>query len=191
MKFTKAPIDTFKKLVVNAGVLLSAFSPETATVEDSAILAATSGGTTFQATPEFSDKGEGIDNVPTNMLELKKLDSWVATLSGTFRTTDAGNVALQLGAADVSGDKVKPRKDLKLSDYKDLWLVADYSEYNGESNGGFVAVKLMNTLSTGGFQLKTNDKGNGDMAFVFTAHYSMQAQDTVPFEIYVHEGAEE
>ena len=191
MKFTKAPVETFKKLVMNAGVVLSEFNPTSATVADSAILAATTGGCTFQATPEYSDMADGIDNVPSNMMELMKRDKWAATLSGTFRTTDAGNVALQLGSATVSGDKVVPKADLSASDFKDIWLVADYSEYNGESNGGFVAIHLMNALSTGGFQLKTNDKGNGDMAFVFTAHYSMSAQDTVPFEVYVHSGTAE
>ena len=188
MKFTKAPTDTFKKLVMNAGVLLSSFDPESAEAADSAILAATTGGSTFQATPSYSDMAEGIDNVPANMMELMKRDSWAATLSGTFRTTDAGNIALQLGSADVEGDKITPKSDLSADDFKDIWLVADYSEYNGDTNGGYVAIHLMNALSTGGFQLKTNDNGNGDMAFVFTAHYSMNAQSTVPFEIYVHAG---
>lgn len=191
MRFTKAPANTFKNLVMNAGVILSKFDLAEGAVNLEDILAATSGGSTFQATPEFSDKGEGIDNVPLNMLELKKLEQWIATLTGTWRTTTAGNVAFSLGAADVSGDKVTPRQDLKTTDFKDAWLVADYSEYNGETKGGYAAVRLINALSTGGFQLKTNDKGNGDMAFTLTGHYTMANQTQVPFEVYIHEGAPE
>ena len=54
MKFTQIPQDTFKELVLNAGVLLSAFSPDTAEVADGTIIGATSGGLTFAATPSFS-----------------------------------------------------------------------------------------------------------------------------------------
>ena len=67
MKFTQIPQDTFKELVLNAGVLLSAFSPDTAEVADGTIIGATSGGLTFAATPSFSDFGEDIDNCPKNV----------------------------------------------------------------------------------------------------------------------------
>lgn len=67
MKFTQIPQDTFKELVLNAGVLLSAFSPDTAEVADDTIIGATSGGLTFAATPSFSDFGEDIDNCPKNI----------------------------------------------------------------------------------------------------------------------------
>ena len=49
----------------------------------------------------------------------------------------------------------------------------------------------MNALSTGGFKLQTADKAKGQMAFEYTAHYSMNAQETVPFEIYVKAGTAE
>ena len=66
MKFTQIPQDTFKELVLNAGVLLSAFSPDTAEYDNADIIGATSGGLTFAATPSFSDFGEDIDNCPKN-----------------------------------------------------------------------------------------------------------------------------
>ena len=49
----------------------------------------------------------------------------------------------------------------------------------------------MNALSTGGFQLQTSDKAKGQFAFTYTAHYSMAAQDTVPFEVYIKAGTAE
>ncbi|MBQ4505294.1 MAG: hypothetical protein II983_06425, partial [Firmicutes bacterium] len=59
---------------------------------------------------------------------------------------------------------------------------------NDEKNGGFIAIHVMNALSTGGFQLKTTDKGKGQFAFEYTGHYSMEEQQKVPFEIYVQAG---
>ena len=44
MKFTKMREDVFKELVFNAGLLLSSFTPSTATISDDAIIGATTGG---------------------------------------------------------------------------------------------------------------------------------------------------
>lgn len=190
MKFTKIPTNTFETIQINAGVLLSEFDPTSPTVTDAKILGATTGGITFTATPTYSDYGEDIDNCPKNTKELKKLDDWDIKCSGTFVTVSAALAGQLAAAADVTvaSGKITPRRDIALTDFKDLWLVGDYSDKNGETNGGFVAIKMMNTLSTGGFQLKTSDKAKGQFAFEFTPHFSMDAQDTVPFEIYVKAG---
>ena len=191
MKYTKIPETTFQNLQLNAGVLLSAFNPESATVANESIIGATTGGVNFTATPTFSDYGEDIDNCPKNMKELKKLDAWEISMSGTYITVDANAVKTLVGAADVSGNKITPRNDLKLTDFTDVWWVGDYSDQNGETNGGFVAIHMMNTLSTGGFAIQSSDNGKGNFAFTYTAHYSMSAQDTVPFEVYVKAGTAE
>lgn len=191
MKYTKIPETTFKNLQLNAGVLLSTFNPETATVTDESIIGATTGGVNFTATPTFSDYGEDIDNCPKNMKELKKLDAWEISLSGTYVTVDANAVKALVGAADVSGNKITPRNDLKITDFTDVWWVGDYSDQNGETNGGYVAIHMMNALSTGGFAIQSSDNGKGNFAFTYTAHYSMSAQGTVPFEVYVKAGTAE
>ena len=191
MKYTKIPETTFQNLQLNAGVLLSAFNPESATVANESIIGATTGGVNFTATPTFSDYGEDIDNCPKNMMELKKLDSWEISMSGTYVTVDANAVKSLVGAADVSGNKITPRNDVLLSDFTDVWWVGDYSDKNGETNGGFVAIHMMNALSTGGFAIKSSDNGKGNFAFTYTAHYSMSAQETVPFEVYVKAGTAE
>ena len=191
MKYAKIPETTFQNLQLNAGVLLSAFDPGTATVANESIIGATTGGVNFTATPTFSDYGEDIDNCPKNMKELKKLDAWEISMSGTYITVDANAVKTLVGAADVSGNKITPRNDLKLTDFTDVWWVGDYSDQNGETNGGFVAIHMLNTLSTGGFAIKSSDNGKGNFAFTYTAHYSMSAQDTVPFEVYVKAGTAE
>lgn len=194
MKFTKIPEGTFKNIVLNAGVLLKSFAPATPTVTDENILGATTGGINFTATPSFTDFGEDIDNCPKNMKELKKLDSWEVKLTGTLVTTNTAVIALLMGAGDVGTTdttKVTPRVDVTSADFKELWLVCDYSDKNGESNGGFCAIKIINALSTGGFSLQSTDKGKAQFAFEFTGHVSMSAQTVVPFEVYLKEGTDE
>lgn len=194
MKFTKIPSDAFQKLQINAGILTTDFTPATGAIGASGQIGATTGGVNFTATPTYSDFGEDIDNCPKNMKELKKLDSWEAKMSGTFVNADTAIAKLLCGAADIGtsdSTKITPRNDLSEADFDDIWLVGDYSDKNGENNGGFIAIKLLNALSTGGFQLQTSDKAKGQFAFEFTGHYSMSAQDTVPFEIYIKAGTAE
>ena len=194
MKFTQIPTNTFKELQLNAGILTSNFTPATGTVESNTILGATSGGINFTATPSYTDLGDDIDNCPKNMMELKKLDSWEAKISGTFLTVNTAQAKSLLAAADVGGSdttKVTPRNDVAATDFDDIWWIGDYSDKNGATNGGYIAIHMMNALSTGGFQIQSGDKAKGQFAFEYTAHYSMDAADTVPFEIYIKAGTEE
>ena len=194
MKFTKIPFDAFQKLQINAGILTTDFTPATGTIGEAGQIGATTGGVNFTATPTYSDFGEDIDNCPKNMKELKKLDSWEVKMTGTFVNADTAIAKRLCGAADIGttdATKVTPRNDLKDADFDDIWLVGDYSDKNGETNGGFIAIKLLNALSTGGFQLQTADKSKGQFAFEFTGHYSMSAQDIGPFEIYIKAGTAE
>ena len=87
-EFTRIPADTFKKLQMNAGILAANFTPATGTLEDTDIIGATSGGVAFAAVPSFTDFGEDIDNCPKNTMELKRLDVWEVTMSGSFVTVD-------------------------------------------------------------------------------------------------------
>lgn len=195
MKFTQIPNDTFQKLQLNAGILVKSFAPETGTITD--IIGATSGGVSFTATPSFSDFGEDIDNAPKNTKELKKLDSWEVSMTGSFVTVDSASAKMLVGAGDTSTvassevTKITPRNDVADADFADLWWVGDYSDQNGATNGGFIAIHMLNSLSTGGFALQTSDRAKGTFAFTFTGHYSINAQDTVPYEIYVKAGESE
>lgn len=194
MKFTQISPTAMQEMQLNAGILLSNFTPSTGEVTSSGIIGATTGGINFTATPTYSDFGEDIDNCPKNMMELKKQESWEVKMSGTFVTVTAATAKMLIGAADVGSPdttKVTPRNDLMPSDFGDIWWVGDYSDKNGDMNGGFLAIHMMNSLSTGGFQIKSSDKAKGQFAFEFTGHYSMDAQDTVPFEVYVKAGTAE
>lgn len=189
MKFTQIPATTFEEIQMNAGIAVEEFNP--ASGEITGLLGATTGGFNFTTSPEFSDLGEDIDNCPKNTKELKHLDTIDAKASGTFVTVTAALAKRLATAADVDGNKITPRRDLSSADFDDIWIVGDYSDKNGATNGGFVAVHLMNALSTGGFQWQTTDKAKGQFAFEFTGHFSISAQDTVPYEIYVKTGTAE
>lgn len=195
MKYTQIASDAFEKLQLNAGILLTNFAPSTGSFNESNLLGATGGGTTFEATPNFKDFGDGIDNVPANTKELKKLDYYDVKMSGTFKTIDSTLAKRLMVAADIDTNKIVPRADLLAADFTDIWWVGDYSDVNSDSGSGqtartagFVAIHMMNTLSTGGFSLKSNDKDKADFDFEFTAHYSLDDIEEVPYEVYIKAG---
>ena len=177
---TKIPQDTFQELQLDAGVLLNAFDPDNPAVPDSAIITATTGGITVSCVPSYSDLGEDVDNCPNNMKELKKLDSWACTISTVCLGTSVESIRLALGAADITAatSKITPRRNLEQTDYSNIWWVGD------RADGGLVAIKLMNALSTGGFVLKTAKNGKGQITLELTGHVSINAQDTMPMEFY-------
>ena len=194
MRFTKIPETTFSEIQLNAGVLLADFTPADGSFELTDIIGATTGGVSFSDSMTFTDFGEDIDNCPRNMKELKQLDAHEVTMSGTFVTVTAETVKTLIGVADIASSdntKVVPRNDLLDTDFTDIWWVGDYSDKNGETKGGYVAIHLMNALNTGGFQIQSTDSGKGQFAFSFMGHYSMAAQDTVPYEVYVKAGEAE
>lgn len=181
-RFTVIPQSTFEELQLDAGVLLKTFDPETPEVTDDAIICATTGGINVTCVPTYSDMGEDVDNCPNNMMELKKLDYWECGLSFTSIGTSPESIHMALGAADVEDGKVVPRRDLKQTDFADVWWVGD------RADGGLVAIQLKNALSTGGFSLQTTKNGKGQISVELTGHVSIDAQDVVPMVFYSEAG---
>lgn len=179
--YTVVSNDAFDELQLNAGVLLSSFDPANPTVPESAdIICTTTGGINVTCVPTYSDFGEDVDNVPNNMMEFKHLDGWDCAMAFSNIKFNQSNLALALGAADKTGtSKVVPRRDLESSDFADIWWVGD------KADGGAVAVKLINALSTGGINIQTTKNGKGTMAMTITGHVSIDAQNTMPMEFYV------
>lgn len=180
-RFTVIPKDTFDELQMDAGVVLTKFDPAKPEVADDAIVSATTGGIQASCVPTFSDLGEDVDNCPTNTKELKHLDGWEAKLSYTALGTSPKSIKMALGCADVDTDdpsKIVPRASLKQTDFADIWWVGD------RADGGFVAVRLINALSTSGFSLQTTKNGKGQTSCELTGHVSIQEQDKMPMEFY-------
>lgn len=188
-KYTQIPEDTFEQLQLNAGILVDSFAPSTGVIGN--LLGATSGGITFNSNPTYTDFGEDVDNVPSNTKELKHLDSYDPTMSGTFLTCTAAAVKSLIGAADVGSSDtthVIPRGELESTDFSELWWIGDYSDVNTGNTAGYMAIHLLNALNTSGFQIQTAKNEKGKMSFEYHGHYSIANMDTIPFEVYVKAG---
>lgn len=185
--FSKVSQEAFGEFQVDAGVLLKNFDPAAPTLVDSDIICATTGGINPTCVPTYSDWGEDVDNCPNGMMELMHLDGWETSLGFTALNTTAEVIRMALGAADVgaTNGKITPRRSLKDSDFSDVWWVGD------RSDGGLVAIRLINALSTSGFSLQTTKNGKGQIAVTLAGHVSINEQDVVPMEFYVLEGEEE
>ena len=190
MKYTQIPTTAFQNIQLNAGVLVDDFDPVTGVI--GRLLGATSGGVNFTDTATYKDFGDDIDNCPKNMLELKKLESHEVKMTGTFVTVSPETAKVLVGVGDVDPEDnthIIPRNDVLATDFVTLWWIGDYSDINTGNNPGFIAIKLINALSTGGFQIQSTDREKGKFAFEFMGHYSMAAQDQVPYEIYIKQGS--
>ena len=187
-KFTKIPQNAFSSLQLDAGVLLNKFDPETAAEPaDDDIICATTGGINATCVPTYSDFAEDVDNAPTNLMEFKHLDGWECKFSTTSLGMSPELIRLSLGAADIdtTSGAIKPRRNLKQTDFSDIWWVGD------KADGGMVAVRLINALSTGGLSLQTTKNGKGQVSIELTGHVSIKDQDVMPMEFYSTSGTTE
>lgn len=179
------PANMFDDIQTGAGMILKNFdpaNPDATTADD--VLFATTGGVKVNATPTYSDLGEDVDNCPAGLLELMHLDGWECSLETTSLAASADTIHLSLGAADVvenaDGSKtITPRKNLRVTDAKDLWWAGP------KSNGGAVAVCLKNALSSGGYSLQTTKNAKGQTAITISGHPTVETQDEVPISFYV------
>lgn len=194
MRFNKVSSDVFKEIVIGAGTLLTAVTIDdqtgAATIDEANILGPTNGGVSFSDGIQFQDFAEGIDNVPRNTMQLKRINNTERniTASGTFRAANIDLVERLMAACDVTGNKLTPRTDLKSTDFSDIWLICDYSDVNTGTKAGYIAIEMLNVLHTGGFKLQTQNEDKGEFAFEFTAHYDLENPDIVPYNVYLSAG---
>ena len=180
-KFTKIPENAFQALQLDAGVLLNTFDPsDPDEPADEDIICATTGGIQISCIPQFSDLAADVDNAPNGIKEFVHLDSWNCTVAFTSLGTSVELLKLALGAADSdsSTSKIAPRRDLDQEDFADLWWVGD------RADGGLVACKIYNALSTGGLSLQTGKNAKGQISVTLTGHVSLNEQDLMPMEFY-------
>lgn len=195
-KYTKMGPEDFKHMTWDAGIILDKFTPETGEFDPADIRFATTGDNSFSSSRELTDRGADINNCPENTMQLQKAQAWQANVSGTAVTITAEDLKMFLANADIEEintvlKRIVPRADLLITDFHDKWLVFNYSELNGEKNGGFCAIHIMNALSADGFTGTLGKNKNGTFPFNLKAFYDMEDMDRVPFEIYIKEGEAE
>lgn len=178
--FTQIPQSAFDELQLDAGVLLKDFDLAAGTFKNEDIICATTGGINITCTPTYSDFAEDVDNAPNNLKEFKHLDGWECGMSTTSLGTSPESIRLALGAADIdeTTGAITPRRTVKQTDFADLWWGGN------RADGGFVAVQMLNALSTGGFSLQTTKNGKGQVSLTFTGHVSLEDQDVMPMKFY-------
>ncbi len=195
MEFTQVKSDAWSTLQMNAGVILSSFTPANATIASNTILGVTTGGIQFQANPTFIDFGEDVDNCPPNTKELKKLQYYDPVISGTFIAMDTTLLQKLISATSGSNGLYTPNNQIAAADFSDLWFVGDYSDKNDTASGtttkkaGFMAIELKNAFNSAGFQWTSQKDGKGTFSFEFHGHYSLADISTVPFNIYLQAGS--
>ncbi|NCC84026.1 MAG: hypothetical protein EOM03_07855 [Clostridia bacterium] len=194
MRFYDLPTDFVEKLATNAGIMLTDFTPATGAYSQADILFATTGGVNASIVPTYKDYGEDVDNCPKNTKEMKQLESVECKFSGTAVTMNTAAAKSLMGAADigtVDTTKITPRATLSTGDFASLWYVCPYSDKTGDTNGGFIAMKLIDALSSSGFAMQSTDKEKGQYAFEYMGHTSISTPETLPFEVYVKAGTSE
>lgn len=155
-----------------------------------ALLGATDGGGTFSAVPVV--RNVAIDGVPTNTKGLHRIDEWTVTMTARMKEITAENIALAIGAADVStvgaggpagvtgSTRILANDEIANSDYINniTWV----GRLSGSSAP--VIIVLYNALSLNGFSINPTDKAEAVGEYTFTGCYELAEIDDAPFAIY-------
>lgn len=172
--------NTAQRLQLGAGII-SKVKVETDSVLDDNwkkenVLTATNGGITVALVPEFYTPSidGNFDNVKGTG---KTLTRWTATLTTTAVEHEANMLKTALGVADITGNKITARHNIKDTDYQDLYVIAE------NSNGDLIQVTLKNTMNTSGLTLATANNGQGSIALTLSANYDVTQPNEIPFEI--------
>lgn len=170
----------FEAMQFDSGFILKNFDPstfETPSHED--IVDITSGNISFSLTPTIVDLGSDINNLHGVFKELQYISQWSGgQLSYTSLKFSAEAYKRNLGAADISGNKVTPRMYLSNDDFENIAWVGRLI------GGGLAAIVLKNAMSTGGVSISTSKDGKGTNSVTMTGFMSISDQETVPAEFY-------
>lgn len=181
--------EAFKSIPKGSGNILSDFSLETPKIDKTNVVHATQGGVKITYQNTIDDTLADIDNAPTNTKQGAEVSGTTATISYTTPNADPKTIQMAVGTADIDPDDpthVVARLKTVLTDFKPLWWVGPMT------GGGFLVVKILNALSTGGLNLQTAHRGGGSMQITLTAFSDLENPDQAPMEFYsITKAAEE
>lgn len=179
-------LDDFNSMQFDSGFLVKNFDPLNPAVPDHEdIVDITSGDISFSLTPTIADLGSDVNNLHGVFKELQYISQWSGgQLSYTSLRFSVENYKRNLGAADISGNKVTPRMYLQNSDFENIAWVGKLI------GGGFAAIVLKSALSTGGVSISASKDGKGTSSVTLTGFMSIEDQQSVPAEFYAIPAAE-
>ena len=170
----------FNAMQFDSGFIVKDFDPTTFTVPDhDDIVDVTTGNIGFTLTPTLVDLGSDVNNLHGAFKELQYVSQWSGgqlTYTSLRFSTEA--YKRNLGAADITGNKVTPRMYLSNNDFENIAWVGKLV------GGGLAAIVLKNAMSTGGVNISTSKDGKGTNSVTMTGFMSINDQDSVPAEFY-------
>jgi hypothetical protein len=177
MKITQ---DAFESMVNDSGMLLKTFNPNNpVTPQDSEILTTTTGGITLNVDREITDLSDDVNNAHGTFKQYQVGKQHKPTIQFTAIEMTPEIIAMGLGSADITDNKVTPRAKIYNSDFQDVWWVC---KTLGDK---LLVLHAMNTLSTGGFQFTTNKDAKGTLGLTLSAFADIAQQDVEPLEFYL------
>lgn len=187
--------DTYKKLVLNAGAVLTGFDPSeystaaalktalvAALADTTKVLGATRGGSTFNYTREMRQaEADGARYRFVGDTSVDGGDAFIATT--LLELGDAGILKKAFGTADATttGDKtvMKIRTRIKDTDYlQNVCYVCDIAD------GGYQIIWLKNAFNTSDLVITYTDKGEATLPIELHAFQdAVEDYDYAPFEV--------
>lgn len=170
---------------LGAGVLLSSFDVTAPSITATNIIAATTGGITFNITPTVDDLGSDVDNCPEKTVELAYVSKYDVSLATTLLNLGNTGVTMALGAADMAENTTAgvkaytPRYNLETTDFQTMWWLG------GLADGRYLAAQLLRGFNTGGFSLKTTKNGKGQTAITITGFNTVSSPSVIPAVVYI------
>ncbi len=100
------------------------------------------------------------------------------TVSFTLASMSAEDLALALGAADISGDTITVRFEIAESDFVNVALILPILD------GGYVIAELPKAFSTGGLSISTSKAAVGGLSCTMTGYKSLADKTIQPINLY-------
>lgn len=172
--------EDFDAMQFDSGFIVKNFNPASFTVPShSDIVDITSGNIQYSLSPTLVDLGSDVNNLHGVFKELQYVSQWSGgQLTYTSLRFNTAAYKRNLGAADISGNKVTPRMYLSNDDFENIAWVGKLV------GGGLAAIVLKNALSTNGISITTSKDGKGTNSVTMTGFMSINAQNAVPAEFY-------
>ena len=119
-----------------------------------------------------------LNGVHFDYLEGVVTTKVTASVSFTLASMSKEDLALALGGATVTGDKITVKFGLEESDFVNVALILPILD------GGFVVAELPKSLSTGGLSISTSKAAVGGLSCTMTGYRSLADSTIEPINLY-------
>lgn len=177
-----------QQMQVDAGTLLKRFDINNVVAPvDADIIAATTGDFNISEQPEYTDFLEDVNNAPNGTKDGARITSWTRSLTVSIIEFTSETIKLALGSAqDLANGGVGAKRQVSLSDFKDIWWIGDMVNENK-----ILAIHLKDSISTGGLSMTTTKNGKGNISLTITPHPTLADIEASPIEYYILEKDDE